>query len=151
MIIVDKIEGRSAVHLTDGIGTHKPMHLTSIGKVLLSGYDDESILDIVGDFCFESHTKNSLVNPHQLLREMAKIRARGYAIENFEDNPYVYSIAAPVYDKSNVVCAGVCVSLFAADITEEQIPAIIDRVKIASKRISHVMGYRGGAYEILMK
>ena len=143
MIIVDKIDGRSAVHLTDGIGTHKQMHLTSIGKVLLSGYDDEEVLDIVGDTCFGTNTVNSLANPHQLLREIAKVRARGYAIENFEDNPYVYSIASPVYNEQKKICAGVCISLFSADFSEDQIPLLVERVMLAAKRISLVLGYRG--------
>ena len=144
MLIVDKIEGRSAVHLTDGIGTHKLMHLTSIGKVLLSGYSDEEVLDIVGDSCLETHTKNSLINPHQLLREMAKVRARGYAVENFEDNPNVYSVAAPIYDEHGHICAGVCVLLFSADVMEEQLPVLTARVVLAAKRISQGMGYRDG-------
>ena len=142
MLIVDKIEGRSAVHLTDGIGTHKLMHLTSIGKVLLSGYSDEEVLDIVGDSCLETHTKNSLINPHQLLREMARVRARGYAVENFEDNPYVYSVAAPIHDAHGRICAGVCVLLFSADIVADQLPALTERVVLAARRISHMIGYQ---------
>lgn len=137
---VDKIEGRAAVKFSDGIGSSKPLHLTAIGKILLAGHSNDEILDIVGDTCYDVRTRNSLKNSRALLADIQKVRRRGYALENFEENEYTYGIAAPVFDMRGKVCAGIGISVFSADITEEQIPALIKSVCEAAKRISLNLG-----------
>lgn len=137
----EKFEGGSAIRLADGVGTSKPLHLTSIGKVLLSGYTDEEILGIMGDTCYEVHTRNSIVNPRQLLAAVEKVRKNGYAIENFEENDYVYSIAAPVMDSEGNVCAGICVSMFATDVPQDHLQDLANEVMESARRISSHLGY----------
>jgi len=138
--IVEKIEGKSAIRFTDGVGSVKPMHLTAIGKAILAGHDDDHIMDILGDTCYEVRTRNSLINPRSVLADIAKVRRRGYALENFEENEYTYGIAAPVFDHHGRVCAGVGIHIFSSDIMEEQIPALIKVVVDTARRISHHLG-----------
>lgn len=140
MTFVDKIEGKSAIKFSDGIGSMKPLHLTAIGKALLAGHSDDEILDILGDTCYEVRTKNSLNNPRSVLADIAKVRRRGYALENFEENDYTYGIAAPVFDMHGNVCAGIGINVFSTDITEEQIPGLIKAVCDTARRISHHLG-----------
>lgn len=141
---VDKIEGKAAVKFTDGIGSAKPLHLTAIGKALLAGHTDDEILDIVGDTCYDVRTRNSLANSRSLLADITKVRRRGYALENFEENEYTYGIAAPIFDIHGRVCAGIGIHIFSTDITPEQIPSLITSVCRAAKQISGNLG--GGAY-----
>ena len=137
---VEKIEGRAAVKFTDGIGSAKPLHLTAIGKALLAGHEDDEILDIVGDTCYDIRTRNSLASSRALLSDISKIRRRGYSLENFEENEYTYGIAAPVFDLRGNVCAGIGISIFSTDISKDQIPELINHVCNAAKRISQNLG-----------
>ncbi len=137
---IDKVEGASAIRFAIGAGSTRPLHLTAIGKALLAGFDNDSVIDIMGDSCYVTHTSNSICNVRRLLREMDKVRKNGYALENFEDNDYTYSIAAPIFDIKNKVCAAVCISLLASDITEEQIAELTHTVSSAAKRISESLG-----------
>lgn len=138
----EKLEGGSTIRLADGVGTSKPLHLTSIGKVLLSGCSDEEIISILGDTCYEVHTRNSIVNPRQLLAAIAKVRANGYAVEDFEENDYIYSIAAPVRDADGNICAGVCISMFSTDVQQDRLQDLADEVILTGRSISAHLGYR---------
>ncbi len=144
--IVEKLEGHSIVGFTDGIGSTKPLHLTALGKALLAGYADDEILSIVGDTCYEIRTRNSLPNARALLKDISATRLRGYALENFEANEYLYGIAAPIINFQGNVCASIGINIFSPNISVEKIPELTNSVRNTAEMISRDLGATSYTY-----
>jgi len=128
LVIADKVSSRDAMEIAGGIGTVKPIHITALGKAILSCYPDSYITSVMGSNCYVSYTRNSIVNPHQLFNNIRKIRKNGFAVDNFEENEYVYGIAAPVFDSMHRVCGAVGISAFVNEIRSADLEAIAARV-----------------------
>jgi len=141
VVYVDKIENDTPIHFSIKTGSAFPMHLTGVGKAILAAHTDEEVLSIMGDGCYPVRTENSISTHYGLMREIIKIRNQGYAVENFEENDYIYSIAAPIYDNINRVCAAISVFVLGADLGSVNIENIIDNVKQTAIKISSIMGY----------
>jgi IclR family transcriptional regulator, acetate operon repressor len=88
------------VHTAALVGARQPAYRTALGKALLaSTLSDRAAVDRF----VEKHgpllasTPNSLTNAAALDRELRATRARGYAVDNNENEPGVVCIAYPVF------------------------------------------------------
>lgn len=77
------------------VGETREMHLTAPGKAVLSMSDDESVGLSVGTGCYTAHTANSIVTWFSLTDELAVVRKRGFAVEEFENSAFTWALAAP--------------------------------------------------------
>lgn len=88
------------LHTAALVGARQPAYRTSLGKALLSRtLGDRAAVDrFVQRFGpLQAATPNSLTNAAVLDRELRATRARGYAIDNAENEPGVVCIAYPVF------------------------------------------------------
>lgn len=116
VLFVDKAEcGDTPYRIALNAGDIKEIHLTAAGKTLLVSRSDEDIGCLLGVGCYNTKTKNSLSNYHDLINEIHRIRSAGYAEENYEENVYIYSIAMPVYDSGKQTVAALGVSMIKYD------------------------------------
>jgi DNA-binding IclR family transcriptional regulator len=93
---VDPLEG--AVRLTSTIGGRNPARNTAVGKLLLSR--TTSTLDELrarfGPGPFPARTANSITTIEGLFDELERTRARGYAVDDQENELGVNCIAVPL-------------------------------------------------------
>jgi IclR family pca regulon transcriptional regulator len=92
------------------IGARHPAYAGSLGKVLLSGLSDDEL-----DRYFESvrriqHTTETLTSVAALRKDIAAIRAQGYALNRGELTPGIVGVAVPVRGKAGKVVAVVNVN-----------------------------------------
>ena len=82
------------------VGARLPAYRTSLGKALLSRVllDRTAVDRFVERYGpLEAATANSLTSAAALDRELSETRARGYAVDNEENEPGVVCIAFPVF------------------------------------------------------
>ncbi|MEL7117528.1 MAG: IclR family transcriptional regulator C-terminal domain-containing protein, partial [Pseudomonadota bacterium] len=77
--------------------------------------------------------------------ELARIRAKGYAIDDQEKNLGMRCIAAPVYDWVGDAVAGISVSGPVNRITDDEIPVLAASVKREAETLSEALGFEGAA------
>ncbi|MFE6820953.1 IclR family transcriptional regulator [Streptomyces sp. NPDC057690] len=97
-----------AVRLTSTVGGRNPVHLTGVGKLLLSGQLPtlDAVEEWIGDEPLASRTLNSLCTAEELHRELEAARERGYALDDQENEVGVNCIALPVYAVSPTAPSG---------------------------------------------
>ena len=117
----------------------KPIHISALGKAILSCHSDESVTEIMGTSCYISYTRNSIVNPRQLFKNLQSVRKNGFAVDNFEENEYVYGIAAPVFDSMGRVCGSVGISAFINEIRKDELESLAKRVVDCAADITNDM------------
>lgn len=95
---VDPHQG--AVRLTSTVGGRNPAHLTAVGKLLLShrlfGVGDVQAW-IGRGAALPSRTNNSITTAEALNEELMRIRHRGYAVDDQENERGVNCFALPIY------------------------------------------------------
>jgi len=121
------------------IGGRAMLHLTSSGKLFLAHDDARVVRSYATRTGLAAHTRNSITDAGRLDRELAQVRARGYARDNEELEPGVRCIAAAIRDDSGMIVAGLSLSAP----SERMQDAWIDDLTATAARISTGLGYDG--------
>jgi DNA-binding IclR family transcriptional regulator len=97
-----------AVRLTSTIGGRNPAHATAVGKVLLAYRLTtlDALDDWVGAGALERRTPRTRCAVQPLHRDLERIRRRGYATDDQENEPGVSCLAVPVWLTSTRVPLG---------------------------------------------
>ena len=126
---------QGAVRLTSVVGGRNPAYRTAVGKALLSG-QLHSVADVVARFGggpYEAKTAATITTPEALLSELVATRARGYGIDDQENEVGVNCVAIPVYlDGADTPSGAISVSAVtfrcSLDRLTESVPAIRDAI-----------------------
>lgn len=141
VVYIEKIEPMTSIRMFSGIGKRVPVHSTSLGKALLMDKTEEEIIRILKDKGMPKFTDNTIIRQQEFLREIAKSKARGYAIDNAENEPDIFCVAAPVTDYRNKVVAAISTTGRDGEFVHEPKSGIIKAVKDTAGEISKKMGY----------
>jgi DNA-binding IclR family transcriptional regulator len=97
-----------AVRLSSVVGGRNPAHCTAVGKVLLADRlkTEQDVLDWVGDEPLAAPTEHSLRTPEELHAELARVRERGYGVDDQETDPGVSCLAVPAFLTSPTMPSG---------------------------------------------
>lgn len=140
-VILYQSEGSEAVYDNALVGEFTNMHWTALGKALLAERTDEEVERIVEQHGLPSATANTIDTPERLVDELARIRERGFALEDEERRTGIRSIAVPITVDEGVVGA---VSLSGpkerfddARIEAELLPALKDRTNVIEVKVAY--------------
>ncbi len=129
-----------ASHVTIGKGA--PAYCTAVGKALLA-YQPEPALEHICRLGLNRHTPQTITDPARLRKELEKVRASGYAVDEMEHQPGVRCVAAPIRNYSGNVVASLSISGPATRIPKEAIPSLAERVTEVAGKLSARLGFRG--------
>lgn len=110
VLVIETVESQQAVRMTSKIGNRRHPHSTALGKVLLSGLAEREALRLVRSKGMPKFTPATIVREKDLIVELEKIRTRGYALDNLENEPDGRCIAAPVLDTQGNLIAALSIS-----------------------------------------
>jgi DNA-binding IclR family transcriptional regulator len=130
---------RSGMQVVRAIGGRAPLHLTSVGKLFLAHEDPQRVRAYATRTGLTGHTRNSITDLARLERELAAVRAHGYARDDEELELGVRCMAAGIFDDQGRLIAGLSVSA-PADRLEE---TWLERVKTTADEISGALGHPG--------
>ena len=109
VVYLHVIESRQPVRVYIDVGSRLPANVTSTGLALLAGLAPER-LDAILPKKLPQWAPETIVDRGMLLRELAKVRARGYAQTLGTFNPDIGGVAAPIFAVDGSVVAALCVS-----------------------------------------
>lgn len=111
VIYLEKLEGLLPIGIMGSrVGGRAPAHCTGLGKCLLAYVPDTLARELLSTYDMHACTTNTITDADELLGEMAKIRERGYAIDNVEHEPGVKCVAAPVWNHRQTVVGAISVT-----------------------------------------
>jgi IclR family KDG regulon transcriptional repressor len=109
VVYVHLAESAQAVRVHASIGDRIPAHCTSTGLALLATQDD-AYVERVLPRKLTAFTPQSIVDRRELMSELRRIRARGYAINRGGWRSDVGGVAVPINDSRGALCAGLCIA-----------------------------------------
>jgi IclR family KDG regulon transcriptional repressor len=89
-------EGTYPVRRTVILGERTPLHCSAGGKVLLAFEPDDVRDDLLSRLAYERFTEHTVTDRATLEKQLAEVRATGYAVSSEERYLGALSIAAPV-------------------------------------------------------
>jgi DNA-binding IclR family transcriptional regulator len=111
VIYLEKLEGLLPIGMMGSrVGGRAPAHCTGLGKCLLAYVPDPVVREVYSANGMRAYTPNTITDVDELLLEMARIRKRGYAIDEVEYEPDVKCVAAPVWNHRQTVVGAISVT-----------------------------------------
>lgn len=99
------------------VGSRLPAYCTSMGRVLLAALPEPELDAYMKRVALKPFTDKTIVTADMLLRELERVRGRGFALVDQELELGLRSIAVPVRTASGSVVASLNVSAQAARVT----------------------------------
>ena len=109
VVYLHVIESRQAVRVYVEVGSRLPAHVTATGLACLAHLPRERVLQILPPK-LKAWTPETITSRNTLMRELERIRARGYARTLGTFRIDVGGIAAPIFSANGSVVAALCVS-----------------------------------------
>lgn len=140
VVYVDKISGSSPIQMASRVGDRADVHSTASGKAILA-HLPAAEFDRVVAAGLPRHTPRTLVTADQLAEDLVKVRARGYSLDDIENEDGIRCIASPVFDHTDAIVAAVSVSGPAERIGDRR-GELADLISSAANQISEQLGAR---------
>lgn len=140
VIYIEKIQPVNSISMFSSIGKRLPVYSSSMGKVLLSQYEDDEIVNILKKAHVSKLTGNTITDTEEILKEVQKTKLQGYAVDNQENEENIFCIGAPIYDYRNKIVAAISTSGNDKEYLQDG-SKMIETVKNTAYEISKRIGY----------
>ena len=136
LVFVERIAGRGAVPVLTRVGSRFTLHATGVGLVLLA-HAPTDVQEAVLTGSLPRYTAQTLTDPAELRRTLARVRELGYAISDRMVTEDALSVAAPIVNAHGQVQAALSLVVTADD---AQVRALVQVVRTAARGISRALG-----------
>lgn len=140
VVYQSKIDGPGFVRFNTYVGKRASLHLTAVGKALAAYLPDAELDRVAARFDFSRGTDKAIKSERGLRLALKKVRERGYALDDEEEEPGVRCVAAPIRDHRGVVVASAGVVGLAADLRGEALKRVAAAVTESTNAISAQLG-----------
>lgn len=139
-IYVDQVESPNEIRMNVTPGEPRPFNCTAVGKTLLAFADDSVVDRLAAGAALPGPTAHSITGIEELRAELARVRERGYALDNEEYRIGAACVAAPIRNHDGVVIASISVAGPAYRVSAQR-DAIIEATVAAATRVSSAFGH----------
>jgi len=141
ILYIERVEGLQTVGMYTQIGKRAPAHATALGKAMLAFMPGSVWRGVVEHKGLPRLSPTTITSVEAFEAELARIRQRGYAIDNSETGENVRCVAAPIYDYTGQVIAAASISGPAERMRPDRDPFLGEMICEACRTISASLGY----------
>jgi DNA-binding IclR family transcriptional regulator len=141
MVSIANVRGRWALSTPSTVGRRTHVHCTSVGKAFLAFLSADASHELIGRLKLTRQTRQTIVTGTALRTELARIRRRGYAIDDEEVEVGLRCIGAPVRNYKGDVIAAIGIAGPVFRIQKSRVPELARAVIRAAAELSAHLGY----------
>lgn len=134
------VESPRAMRFAARVGDRDPIHSTALGKAIASLLPDRQVRAILAVEGMPQRTSRTITDPRAFLREVEGVRARGYAVDNGENEEDGRCIAVPVPGAR--VPAAISLSAPAARFSLDGVEGVAEALRETAARLAGESGGR---------
>ncbi|MCC8023767.1 MAG: IclR family transcriptional regulator [Clostridium sp.] len=138
---IHRFNGVGLSHFEFDPGTRLKAHATAVGKILLSGLEDEEIDRILEKSGMKAYTDKSITDKKALMEEIQEIRQKKIAWCREEHIEHVNGVAAPIYNAAGEIAASVSLGCFDSVVSLEELERLVPELKNTADSISYAAGF----------
>lgn len=140
VLYVDMIETHRGLRMAASVATRDSLVTTALGKAMLACLPPQRAAALVARQSFVPRTPKSTRFPDELLRSLDEIRARGYAIDDEENELGACCLGAPIFGPEHEVIGAVSVSVPKVRLDERRQHELATYVVRTASDISQALG-----------
>jgi IclR family transcriptional regulator, acetate operon repressor len=133
-------EGGYGLRMAVQLGASDPLHTTALGKAILAFMDERERDRILAAAPLARRTRHTITDLASLAAELSTTRARGYAIDDQENEIGASCVAAPIFDAYGHAIAAISISGPAARIDGDRTETLAHALIEAALAIGFRMG-----------
>jgi DNA-binding IclR family transcriptional regulator len=141
VVYMDKIEPTRSVRMASSVGRRNPAYCTAVGKAMMAYLPVEQVEAIVKKQGLPPLTKNTITSLRELKAELARIRIRGYAIDDEENEEGVRCVGCAVRGYSGEPIAAISVSGPSFRVSKDKVVTVAQPIMAAANALSSELGF----------
>lgn len=143
VLYVAKEESTNTIRMVSAVGKRFPAYATGVGKVLLGNLRDADLRNhIPATDPLPQITPNTITDVTTLIQTIEIARTRGYAIDIEESTVGLCCVAAPVFDASGEIVAGMSISVPSVRFTPARQRELLVLIAQQTQKLSTILGFR---------
>jgi len=142
VVTINKINPTTSLIANLQIGTREALYATAMGKALISEMTREEIFKIIGEGPYEKFTSKTISSLDQLMKDIERIRARGYSTDEEEYSAGLTCIAVPLRNYRKQIVAAISISGATIRMTESKLNDIQKELKTVANKLSSYLGWQ---------
>ncbi|MGI9412319.1 MAG: IclR family transcriptional regulator domain-containing protein [Hyphomicrobiales bacterium] len=142
VVYLAQVECHKMMRAIAGPGGRAHMHCSGVGKALLAFASPSEVGEVVQIKGLPRETPKTISKPDALKADLAKIRKRGYAVDDEENAIGLRCVAGVIFDEHAEPLAGLSVSGPMARMTDARIPVLGNAVFQIAAEITAELGGR---------
>lgn len=136
---IRKLESDQPFRTASRVGMRMPLHTTAIGKSVLAGLTTEEVRELIAATGLPGRTPGSLTTERALLTELDLVRARGFAVDDEENEPTIRCVGAAIEGPDGRPIGGVSVTTVTFLVSREEIEAYAPALRAATAALSPLL------------
>ena len=141
VVYLEKVESPLAIRMHSEVGAINPIYCTGLGKALLA-FSPSEVVDEVCELPLEARTQQTITSPGELRRELDKIRERGFAIDDVENEAGIRCVGAPILGHDGNAVAALSLAGPETRLTLDVAMGLGETLLEVAQRVSAQMGYQ---------
>lgn len=110
LVYVEKVESNQTVRIASSVGARLPLHCTALGKAYLAFQRDDVLADRLSVLDLTRRTDRTVTDRARLQRELERVRANGFALDDRENELQTRCVGAPIVNADGIAVAAISVS-----------------------------------------
>lgn len=141
-IYIEKLDTPHPVRLYTQVGRRAPLYAGACSRIILSYLDKEEQERYLIETELAAIGTGTITDKELLRQSLAEAREAGYTISYSELENETVAIAAPIFDHTGSLAAGLSIAGPESRFGNERLPKLIILIKKAAKEVSSQLGYK---------
>lgn len=137
------VQTKRSLGTASTVGRRIPAYCTSLGKAILASQPDDEVETTFKGCTFRAYTEHTVTCLTSLMAELARVRKRGYAIDDEEFEIGLRCIGAAVKNHSGEVVGAISIAGPTIRVTRKSVPDLARFVVRTADELSARLGNRG--------
>jgi len=136
VVYIDQAQSSRILRMFTQLGSRVPAHSSASGKAMLA-FSPPAVVDgIVRRYGLHRQTPQTITDPADFRKELDRIRAQGYAIDDQEQEDGVRCVAVPVRGEDGDIVASLSVSGPASRLSDAQLQPLVEDILECGDKLS---------------
>lgn len=136
VIYLESIESPQSFRLVAASGTHAVAYRTALGKAMMAYLPAEQAETLISSFSYQPYTPKTIASAGRLRDELARVRRKGYAVDDEESVLGVRCLAVAVIDTERRPIAGISISGPISRMSDARLPEFAAAIRTAAAQIA---------------
>lgn len=140
-IYIEKLDTLHPVRLYTKIGRRSPLYAGACSRILLAFSEEDEREQYLNEIELKPIGTGTITDREKLRRVLEECKKNGFSISHSELENHTSAVAAPIFDYSGQLVAGLSIAGPDVRFQNDRLPELIEKVKNAANQISQKLGW----------